>query len=434
MPDAIHHMTLANGLRAVVQRVEGTSGVGVSVSYRVGFRTERPTRSGFAHLFEHMMFQGSRNVGSGEHFSAVQACGGVVNANTFPDSTDYYQVVPAEGLEKILDLEADRMGYLSITAGNLDTQRRVVKEEIQLQVAGKPYGGFPWTVLPGVLFDKWENAHNGYGELADLDAATTEDCADFFHDHYAPGNAVLAICGEVDPEAVATAVHRSFDHVPARPVPVPPDVSEPTSASERRGVCHDPLAPRPALAIGNRLPDARRDLSGYAAHVVLSNLLTTGAQARLRSALAPLGANVDTSVGFFGPLVVADPDTFVIVAHHPSGRAEQAEAVITRQLEDVAAGAASGAEAARAVACARTGLYQSLDSLAYRVRFLARGALLFGRADIGEELAEHVTATAPDAVAAAAALLAASQDRAVLRLVPGAAAPEPTGSDDPQDH
>lgn len=221
MPDAIHHTTLDNGLRVVVQRVEGVSGVAVSVNYRAGFRTEKPTRSGFSHLFEHMMFQGSKNVAGGEHFAAVQARGGVANANTFPDSTDYYQVVPADALENVLDLEADRMGFLAITGERLATQRNVVKEEIQLQVTGRPYGGFPWTVLPSVMFDRWENAHNGYGEMADLDAATVENCAEFFHHYYAPGNAVLAVCGDVAPGPALAAVRRSFARVAARPVPSP---------------------------------------------------------------------------------------------------------------------------------------------------------------------------------------------------------------------
>ncbi|MBP0452199.1 MULTISPECIES: pitrilysin family protein [unclassified Kitasatospora] len=418
MPDAIHHTTLDNGLRVVVQRVEGTSGVGISVNYRAGFRTEIPTRSGFSHLFEHMMFQGSKNTASGEHFAAIQARGGIANANTFPDSTDYFQVVPGEALDKVLELEADRMGFLTITEERLTAQRNVVKEEIRLQVTGRPYGGFPWTVLPSVMFDRWENAHNGYGEMADLDAATVENCVEFFRRYYAPGNAVLAICGDVDPGAALAAVHRRFDPVPARPVSAPPDIREPVPAEERRGTCHDPAAPRPALAIGTRLPDARHDLDGYAAHVALSHLLSTGADSRLRKALATIGAKADSAVGFFGPLVVTHPDTFVIVAHHDFGQADEAEKLVLQQLEDVAGGGGRGAEAARAVACARTGLYRNLDSLAYRVRFLARGQLLFGRPDIGGELAERVAGTTADDIAAAAARAAAPEGRAVLNLLP----------------
>ncbi|WP_326844506.1 insulinase family protein (plasmid) [Streptomyces sp. NBC_01558] len=418
MPDAIHHTTLDNGLRVVAQRVEGTSGVGISVNYRVGFRTEKPTRSGFAHLFEHMMFQGSLNTAPGEHFAAIQACGGVVNANTFPDSTDYYQVVPGEALNKVLELEADRMGFLTVTPDRFTTQRNVVKEEIRLQVTGRPYGGFPWTVLPAVMFDRWENAHNGYGELADLDAANADDCTDFFHTHYAPGNAVLALCGDLDPEQAVSTARAAFAHVPARPAPTLPDLDEPPAEHERRGTCHDPAAPRPALAIGSRLPDARHDLRGYAAHVVLAHLLTTGGHARLRTALAPSGAKVDSATGYFGPLAVTHPDTFVIVSHHPAGQAQKIEQIIDGQLADVAGGASNGTETRRAVACARTGLYRDFDSLAYRVRLLSRGTLLFDQPDIGEQLAHHVTDVNDDDITAAAANVASPTGRALLNLLP----------------
>lgn len=392
------------------------------MQYRVGFRTELRSRSGFAHLFEHMMFQGSLNVAGGEHFASIQACGGTVNGNTFPDSTDYYQVVPVGALERVLELEADRMAFLSLTQGNLDTQRDVVKEEIRLQVVGKPYGGFPWTVLPSVLYRKWENAHDGYGELADLDAASVADCAEFFHSYYSPGNAVLAVCGDVDPRAALEAAQRVFARVPARPAPHLTDISEPRGHYPLNGTCHDPLAPRPALAIGCRLPDAAADLSAYAAYVVLSHLLTSGANARLRRALAPMGVQVDSSVGLFGPLMVKDPDTFVIVAHHPEGLADTVLDTVTDQAVEVAEGAYHGAEGERAVATAVTALYQNLDSLQYRVRSLARGALLFDRPDIDDDLARAVADTSSDGIAAAAATVAQPNGRAVLTLTPKEAA------------
>ncbi|MFD9304460.1 M16 family metallopeptidase [Streptomyces sp. NPDC060048] len=417
--DAIHHTTLDNGLRLVAQRVEGASGVGVSVNYRVGFRTETPGRSGFAHLFEHMMFQGSRNTVPGEHFAAVQACGGIVNGNTFPDSTDYFQVVPAGALRKVLDLEADRMGFLTISPEQFATQRSVVKEEIRLQVTGRPYGGFPWTVLPGVMFERWANTHNGFGELADLDAATTEDCSAFFRTYYAPGNAVLAMCGDLDPEMALAEARAAFRGVPGRTVPgPPPDLAEPLPEQERRGVRFDPLAPQPALALGARLPDARRDLRAYAAHVALTHLLTTGSHARLRAALTPLGAKVDSAAGYFGPLAVTHPDTFVIVAHHAPGLADEVEETVKGHLAEVAGGAAHGAETARAVACARTAFYRDFDSIAYRVRFLARGALLFDRAGIGEDLARHIDDLSDGDLAAAAADVSSPAGRALLTLLP----------------
>lgn len=418
MPDALLRTTLDNGLRVVVQRVPGTSGVGVAVHYRVGFRTETHSRSGFAHLFEHMMFQGSRNVARGEHFAAVLANGGAVNGNTFQDSTDYHQVFPVAALPRVLELEADRMMALAVTQHNLDVQREVVKEEIRTQVTGKPYGGFPWTILPSVLYDRWENAHNGYGETADLDAATIEDCAAFFDTYYAPGNAVLAVCGDIDPQVTLELVRSRFAHVPARATPQLADISEPVGDRPLHGTCYDTMAPRPALAIGCRLPDAAADFDAYAAYVVLSYLLTSGTQARLRKALAPLGAQVDSSPGFFGPLMAKDPDTFLIVSHHPPGLAEEVTGIVTEQAADLAAGGSNPGEAERAVANAVGNLYQSLDSLTYRVRFLARGTLLWDRPHIADELCRAVAATTADAISAAAATVARPAGRAVLTLLP----------------
>ena len=422
MPDAILRATLDNGLRVVIQRIPEIYGVGVAVNYRVGFRTEYRGRSGFAHLFEHMMFQGSGRFAPGEHFSTVLAGGGAANGNTFPDSTDYHQVFPVAGLERVLELEADRMSSLAVTQHNFDVQRDVVKEEIRTQVTGKPYGGFPWTVLPSVLYDKWANAHNGYGELADLDAARLEDCAAFFETYYAPGNAVLAVCGDIDPHQTLEMVRRHFAPIPARAVPAEPDLSEPLNPATRYGTHHDALAPRPALALGYRLPDAAADLPGYAAHLVLSHLLTSGSQARLRARLDPLGVQVASSPGLFGPLMVKDPDTFVIVVHHPDGQAGEITDLITQESAEIAAGAAAGTATDRAVATAVTGLYQALDSLAYRVRFLARGTLLWDRPEIAEEFARAVETVDATAVAAAAAALAGPDGRAVLELSPKAVA------------
>ncbi|MEU9046539.1 MULTISPECIES: pitrilysin family protein [unclassified Kitasatospora] len=421
MPETILETTIDNGLKVVAWGIPGVTGVGVAVNYGVGFRSEPPDRAGFAHLFEHMMFQGSRNVAAGEHFARVQARGGTVNGNTFPDVTDYHQVVPADALEEILVLEADRMARLEVTERNFATQRDVIKEEIRQQVTGRPYGGFPWIRLPAVLYRKWENTHNGYGETHDLDAASVADCADFYRRHYAPGNAVLAVCGEVDPQAVLDAARRIFADVPGQPPAPLADIREPVAQEQREGVCHDPLAPRPALAIGCRLPDAAADLDGYAAFVVLQQLLTGGSNSRLRRAFAPLGALVDSSVGLFGPLMVKDPDTFVIVSHHPEGMADLVLETITGHCTELASGSAPGLgeEVERSVARAVTDLYQNLDSLLHRVRFLARGTLLFNQPDIAERLAEAVARTGPDAVAAAAAAVAGRTGRAVLTLLPG---------------
>lgn len=418
MPDAIHHTTLDNGLRVVAQRVEGTSGVGISVNYRVGFRTEKPTRSGFAHLFEHMMFQGSLNTAPGEHFAAIQACGGVVNANTFPDSTDYYQVVPGEALNKVLELEADRMGFLTVTPDRFTTQRNVVKEEIRLQVTGRPYGGFPWTVLPAVMFDRWENAHNGYGELADLDAANADDCTDFFHTHYAPGNAVLALCGDLDPEQAVSTARAAFAHVPARPAP-PCRTStnrKPNTNAAAPATTRPPPAPPWPSAPGYPTPATTCAATPHTSSSPTSS--PPEATPGCGPPWHPPEPKWTPPPATSGPSPSLTPTPSSSSATTPLYQAQKIEQIIDGQLADVAGGASNGTETRRAVACARTGLYRDFDSLAYRVRLLSRGTLLFDQPDIGEQLAHHVTDVNDDDITAAAANVASPTGRALLNLLP----------------
>ncbi|MCZ1001040.1 insulinase family protein [Streptomyces mirabilis] len=240
---SLYRSTLPNGLRLVVQPLDGAPSVGVAVHYDVGFRSEPLGRTGFAHLFEHVMFQGSENVAPADHFRHVQASGGTANGSTHQDHTDYYQVVPAQALERVLFLEADRMRALRITPETLRTQTAVVKEEIRQSVTDKPYGGFPWTVLPAVLYRTHPNAHNGYGAFDDLDAATVAECQAFFDTYYAPGNAVVTICGDVDPGHAADLVARHFAAIPARPVPAPPALAEPVPQQARYGT-HPIRTPR----------------------------------------------------------------------------------------------------------------------------------------------------------------------------------------------
>src|SRR5690606_24896674 len=150
------------------------------------------------------------------HFRYVQGAGGTFNGSTHFDYTDYYETLPSGGLERVLFLEADRMRGPTLTEVNLRTQVNVVKEEIRVNVLNRPYGGFPWRVLPGLMFDTYPNAHDGYGSFEDLEAATVADAADFFRTYYAAGNAVLAITGDLDPDRARVLVERHFGDVPAR--------------------------------------------------------------------------------------------------------------------------------------------------------------------------------------------------------------------------
>jgi zinc protease len=249
--------TLENGLRVVIAPDEAAPLVTVGVYYRIGFRLEPRGRSGFAHLFEHMMFQGSANAPKMMHIKLINASGGVLNGSTHYDLTNYFEAVPSNALERILWLEADRMRSLKVDEENLSNQRDVVKEEVRVNVLNEPYGGFPWLDLPPVSFRNWANAHNFYGDFADLDAASLTDVQAFFKTYYVPNNAVLLMVGDVEPRDGFALAQRHFGDILAGAAPVFADATEPEQTEERRGTVEEKFGKLPAMAIGYRVPPRR---------------------------------------------------------------------------------------------------------------------------------------------------------------------------------
>jgi zinc protease len=277
VPIASHQ--LGNGLRVVLSPDRSVPKVAVGVYYGIGFRVEPKDRTGFAHLFEHMMFQGSKNLGKMEFIKLVQANGGVLNGSTRFDFTNYFQVVPSNVLETILWAEADRMRGLAVTEENLVNQQEVVTNEVKVNVLNQPYGGFPWLDLPQIANENWYNAHNFYGELADLQAATLEDVRQFFDTYYAPNNAVVALVGDFDAKEALAWVEEHFGSIPPAPQPPRPDVSEPRQEREKRAEKIDPLAERPALALGWHVPP--RNTPEHAAFVLLDQMIVQGRDSAL---------------------------------------------------------------------------------------------------------------------------------------------------------
>ncbi|MFH9547428.1 M16 family metallopeptidase [Streptomyces sp. NPDC017435] len=415
----MRHLTLDNGLRVVLDARPGAPVTGVAVHYGIGFRGEPAGRSGFAHLFEHLMFQGSAHVAQGEHFSHVQASGGTAGGSTHQDYTDFYQVAPAAALERLLFLESDRMAGLRLTEDSLDTQLRVVKEEILTNVTHRPYGGFPWTVLPGVLYESFANGHNGYGDLRDLERATIRECAAFHEAYYAPSNAVLTVCGGFDPDRTAELVQWYFGRIPGRPTAPLPQLGEPAPDTERCGTHQDGHAPLPALALGHRMPDPGRELPAYVAHMVLSALLTGTERSMLARRLVTgtrLATAVRSGCGFFGPLQARDPDTFQLVITHPRDTAPDdllAETdALLRELTDQGP---DPTELAHTLARLRTSTTRGYDNLLVRTRHAGAFELLHGRASLIDDLPALIGAVDADAVSTAAGHLL-SVPRAVLRL------------------
>lgn len=245
---------LPNGLKVVISEDHMAPVVTVGVYYNVGFRVEPKGRTGFAHLFEHMMFQGSANIKKFEHAKYVEANGGSLNGHTDFDYTNYFETLPSNRVEMGLWLESDRMRSLDVSEENLKNQQNVVSEEIRVNVLNTPYQLFEWIDLWQNAFTNWNNSHNGYGDLAEVNAATIQDVRTFFKTFYAPNNAVLSIVGDVDANEVKKMVEKHFAAIPAQPQPPAPDLAEPAQTKEKRVAQKDKLANLPALATGYHIP------------------------------------------------------------------------------------------------------------------------------------------------------------------------------------
>ena len=422
--EIIHH-TLDNGLRVVVAPDRSAPVVGVAVLYDVGIRSEPEGRTGFAHLFEHLMFQGSKTLEKLEHFRYVQSSGGTFNGSTHFDYTNYFEALPANALERGLFLEADRMHSPRITAENLANQLDVVKNEIRVNVMNRPYGGFPWIYLPGVLFDTFANSHNGYGGFEDLESATTDDAKDFFDRYYAPANAVLSVAGDLDVDDTIAMVEKHFGAIKKRKAPKRPSFAEPPLSAERRDTHHDPHAPIPAVAIGYRVADPVGSLDALLASLLLSEVLSDGDAARLQQRLVQrdhLVTDIAAYIGEFGdPFDERDPTTFTISAHYPE--ADSLDTIlrtIDEELTDIADGGLRPGELDRVRTRLVSVLLREADAVISRTLELAKFELIHQRAELITELPARLADVTDAEVRAAAAALRPDR-RAVLELIAGGA-------------
>src|SRR5216684_1077795 len=303
---AVAHTKLANGLSVVVAPDTTAPVVTVGVYYKIGFRLEPQGRSGFAHLFEHMMFQGSANAPKMQHIKLINSSGGVLNGSTSYDVTNYYEAVPSNALERVLWLEADRMRALKVDDENLKNQLDVVKEEVRVNVMNQPYGGFPWLDMPPVAFRNWANAHNFYGDFADLDAADLADVQAFFKTYYVPNNAVLLMLGDVKAEEGIALARKHFGEIPAGAPPPFADPSEPEQTEERRGNVEEKFGTLPAMAIGYLMP--KRRTADWCAMALLDQALHGGRAGRMHRELVlekqiavEAGGGIDDLFGYNGP-------------------------------------------------------------------------------------------------------------------------------------
>lgn len=249
----LHEARLDNGLRVILVSDHNAPVYAINVSYNVGSRDELPGRTGFAHLFEHIMFEGSANVGKGEHFILVLNNGGNMNGTTTEDRTIYFEELPKNQFDLGLYLEADRMRSLNVTQANLDNQRNAVQEERRQRIDNQPYGRAELD-LDSLSYDNFAYKHPTIGSMADLNAATVADVAAFFKTYYAPNNAVLTLVGDFDVEEAMAKVKKYFGSIPAQPAPAKVDLREEPHYGERRESISDPLARLPRLDIAYHVP------------------------------------------------------------------------------------------------------------------------------------------------------------------------------------
>jgi zinc protease len=421
----VERFTLPNGLRVVLTPDRSAPVVGVAVVYDVGIRSEPEGRTGFAHLFEHLMFQGSESLEKLAHFRYVQGSGGTFNGSTHFDYTDYFETLPANALERALFLEADRMRRPRLTEENLRNQVDVVKEEIRVNVLNRPYGGFPWLRLPPVMFDTFANAHDGYGSFGDLESATVADAADFFEHYYACGNAVVAVAGDFDVATATALVERHFGDVPARKAPVRPDFTEPDLTAERRSSLEDKLAPLPAVASAWRVPDPITSLDAYLPYVVLAEVLTDGDASRLVERLVLRDRTVTSVGGYIGfmgePFAVRDPTALVLQAHlPPGGDVDKVLRTIEEESARIAADGLTEGELARTQARMATHLLRDTDAVLGRALQMAVLEQQRGAPELLNDLHRLVADVTEEQVVAAAATLVPER-QATIEVIAGGA-------------
>jgi predicted Zn-dependent peptidase len=410
----IEQFSLSNGLRVVLNEDHSVPVVSVAVYYDVGSRNEREGRTGFAHLFEHMMFQGSENVPKAAHFQYISNAGGTMNGTTSSERTNYFETLPASQIPLALWLESDRMRSLNVTQENLDNQREAVKEEKRLRYDNQPYvNGF--LRLFEMSFKNPANAHSTIGSMEDLDAATVEDIREFFRIYYAPNNAVLSIAGDFDNADTRAMIEKYFATIPRQPDPPAVDVSEPAEVAENQDTFLDKLAPMPAFALGWKIPE-RRSPEFYALSLA-SHLLFEGESARLyqklvkgEESVVQIQGGIDERRGPSG--------LFIVVIPKPDRKGVQIREAILEEIKELATHGPSDEEMEKLRNNLFNSSVRSRQSSVFRAQQLAEFALYDGDPDLfNTDLATYLKVTAAQIRDSVARYLE-TENRVLLEIMP----------------
>jgi zinc protease len=413
---------LPNGLRVILAPDASVPVVTVYLVYGVGSRSEEKGRSGFAHLFEHMMFQGSANAPKGMHFQMVESNGGNLNGSTHPDYTDYYETLPANKLAVALWLEADRMRSLAITKENLDNQKEAVKQERRLSVDNQPYVKAIVEDFPALAFQNWSNSHSSIGSFADLNAATVEDVSKFFATYYAPNNAVLAIAGDIQVPQAKKWIAEYFGGLQSQPLPKPPDLSEPDQQEPRSRQYKDPLARVPSVIVS--YPGPKRRSPDFYAMTMLDIVLTGGESSRLYQGLVKgtqSVLNVEANLGwpyqqFFD---YKDPGIYALnLTYNPRVSGKQVVSELESEIDKLKQSLVSPKELERARNSLRSVRVRSLQSSMSRANLLALYELLDGKPELLNTELDVFLKVTPEQIRAAANKYFVPAKQTVFDIVP----------------
>jgi zinc protease len=422
MPIPVDTYRLPNGLLVTLSEDHSAPIVAVNLWYHVGSANEREGRTGFAHLFEHMLFQGSEHVGANEHFELIQRAGGTLNGSTWLDRTNYFETVPSNQLAVALWLEADRMGALlpAMTQQKLDTQRDVVMNERRWSVDNQPYGTW-WERLPALAFPASHPFHHSLiGSFEDLAAASLDDIAQFFRTYYTPDNAVLTIAGDFDPAQARALVLQYFGGIPtgAGKPPLAPMAVPAKFGGWRRDVVEDDVM-LPRLFLAFRSPPFGTD--GYYAASVCGAVLGMRRGSRLHRALVREQEVASAASAFTFDLSKGSDLLIVDVTARPGITVELLEASVAAQIDLLRRDGVTSAEVERAIALIETDFVSAMQSAAERADKLSQFATYFGDPAQVNVQADRYRAVTADAVNAFARESLGADNRVSLLYVPRAA-------------
>jgi zinc protease len=416
--------TLKNGLRVITVEDHSAPVIAISVNYNVGSRDERKGRTGFAHLFEHMMFQGSENIGKSEQMVLVLNNGGTMNGTTSEDRTVYFEALPSNQLDLLLFLEADRMRSLAITKENLDNQRNAVQEERRRGLDNQPYGK-SGEIQQELIYDNFAYKHSVIGSMEDLNAASVEDVAEFFKTYYAPNNAVLALVGDFDTKDALARIAKSFENIPRQPNPPVVDMTEPEQTSERRTTVDDVLARAPRVDVAFKA--APGNTADFYALQVLSATLQGGQSSRLYQELVK-EKELTTNVGGFMDEKRGLGALYTFATLRPGATTADVEKVIYEEIERLKKEPIADWELQKAKNNTRRGIINGLQSSLSRAITLSQYAVYYNDAGLINTRLDKVSAVTKDDVQRVANKYLRDTNRTVVITMPKAKARSTTAA------